>query len=90
MRTVKEREKLDARFSRASRATRWLYKHHLIPKVVKVTIQDFIDDRWSESYNQQREGFIPSFFYVISFKLYDLFIVQSIMKGNGHHERRFK
>lgn len=37
-----------------------------------------------------REGFIPSFFYVISFKLYDLFIVQSIMKGNGHHERRSK
>ena len=51
MRTVKEREKLDARLSRASKATRWLYKHHLIPKVVKVTVQNFIDDRWSESYN---------------------------------------
>lgn len=51
MRTVKEREKLDARFSAASRATRWLYKHHLMPKVVKVTIQDIIDDRWSKSYN---------------------------------------
>ena len=51
MRTVKERAKLDARFSRASKATRWLYRHHLIPKVVKVTIQDFIDNRWSESCN---------------------------------------
>ena len=50
MRTVIEREKLDARFSRASKANRWLYRHHLIPKVVKVTIQDFIDTRWSESY----------------------------------------
>ena len=51
MRTVIKREKLDARFSRASKTTRWLYKHHLIPKVVKVTVQNFIDDRWSESYN---------------------------------------
>ena len=51
MRTVKERAKLDARFRRASRATKWLYKHHLIPKMVKVTVQDFIDNRWSESYN---------------------------------------
>lgn len=51
MRTVKERARLNARLRRASRATKWLYKHHLIPKVVKVTIQDFIDDRWSESYN---------------------------------------
>lgn len=50
-RTVNERAKLDARFSRASKATKWLYKHHLIPKAVKVTIQDFIDNRWSESYN---------------------------------------
>lgn len=52
MRTVIERAKLDARFSRASKAARWLYKHHLIPKVVKVTVQNFIDDRWNESYNQ--------------------------------------
>ena len=50
MKTVIEREKLDARFSRASKANKWLYRHHLIPKVVKVTIQDFIDARWSESY----------------------------------------
>ena len=50
MRTVIEREKLDAKFSKASKANRWLYRHHLIPKVVKVTIQDFIDARWSESY----------------------------------------
>ena len=50
MRTVIERKKLDARFRRASKANRWLYRHHLIPKVVKVTIQDFIDARWSESY----------------------------------------
>ena len=50
MRTVIEREKLDARFKRASKATKWLYRHHLIPKVIKVTVQDFIDDRWSESY----------------------------------------
>ena len=50
MRTVIEREKLDARFRRASKATRWLYRHHLIPEVIKVAIQDFIDDRWSESY----------------------------------------
>ena len=51
MRTVIERAKLDARFSRVSRATRWLYSHHLIPRVIKVTVQNFIDDRWSESYN---------------------------------------
>ena len=51
MRTVIEREKLDGIFSRASKATKWLYKHHLIPKVVKVTVQNFIDNRWSESYN---------------------------------------
>ena len=51
MRTVNERAKLDAKFSRASRAARWLYRHHLIPKVIKEAIQDFIDDRWSESYN---------------------------------------
>ena len=50
MRTVIEREKLDAKFRKASKATKWLYRHHLIPKVVKVTIQDFIDARWSESY----------------------------------------
>ena len=50
MRTVSERAKLDARFSRASKATRWLYKHHLIPKVIREAIQDFIDDRWSKSY----------------------------------------
>ena len=50
MRTVIEREKLDARFRRASKATKWLYRHHLIPKVVKVTVQNFIDARWSESY----------------------------------------
>ena len=48
--TVKEREKLDARFRRASKANRWLYRHHLIPKVIKVTLQDFIDAKWSESY----------------------------------------
>ena len=51
MRTVKEREKLNAKFRRASKATKWLYKHHMIPKVIKVTLQDFIDERWSESYN---------------------------------------
>ena len=51
MRTVIERAKLDARFSKASRATRWLYKHHLIPKVIKIVVQNFIDNRWSESYN---------------------------------------
>ena len=51
MRTVIERAKLDTRLSRASKAARWLYKHHLIPKVVKVAVQNFIDDRWSESYN---------------------------------------
>ena len=51
MRTIIKREKLDARFNRASKATKWLYKHHLIPKVVKVTVQNFIDDKWSESYN---------------------------------------
>ena len=56
MRTVNEREKLDARFSRASKATRWLYKHHLIPEVVKVTIQDFIDNKWSQSYNQPQKA----------------------------------
>ena len=50
MRTVIERAKLDKRFSRASKATRWLYRHHLIPEIVKVTIQDFIDAKWSESY----------------------------------------
>ena len=50
MRTVNERAKLDKRFSRTSKATKWLYRHHLIPKVVKVTVQDFIDARWSESY----------------------------------------
>ena len=50
MRTVNKREKLDARFSRASKATRWLYRHHLIPKVIKEAIQDFIDDMWSKSY----------------------------------------
>lgn len=50
MRTIKEREKLDARFTRASKATRWLYRHHLIPKVIKKVIQDLIDDRWSKSY----------------------------------------
>lgn len=50
MRTVNERAKLDKRFSRASKANRWLYRHHLIPKVIKVTVQDFIDARWSESY----------------------------------------
>ena len=50
MRTVIEREKLDARFRRARKANRWLYRHHLIPKVVKDTIQDFIDNMWSESY----------------------------------------
>ena len=49
MRTVIKREKLDARFRRASKATKWLYRHHLIPEVVKVTIQDFIDARWSEA-----------------------------------------
>lgn len=51
MRTIIEREKLDARFSRASKAARWLYRHHLIPKMVKVTVQNFIDNKWSESYN---------------------------------------
>ena len=50
MRTVSERAKLDARFSRASKAARWLYRHHLIPKVIEEAIQDFIDDRWSKSY----------------------------------------
>lgn len=55
MRTVKEREKLDARFSRASRAARWLYRHHLIPKVIEEAIQDLIDDRWSKSYYQLRK-----------------------------------
>ena len=49
MRTVIEREKLDARFRRASKANRWLYKHHLIPKVVKVTVQDYIDNMWSKA-----------------------------------------
>ena len=61
MRKVNERAKLDARFSRASKATRWLYKHHLIPKVIKVTVQDFIDDRWSESYNQPQKAKINDF-----------------------------
>ena len=51
MRTIKERAKVDARFRKASRATRWLYKHHLMPEIVKISIQNFIDDRWSESYN---------------------------------------
>ena len=55
MRTVIEREKLDTRFSKASRAARWLYRHHLIPKVIEEAIQDFIDDRWSESYNQPQK-----------------------------------
>ena len=50
MRTVNERAKLDARFSKASKATRWLYKHHLIPKVIEEALQDLIDDRWSKSY----------------------------------------
>lgn len=50
MRTVSEREKLDARFRRASKAARWLYRKHLIPKVIEEAIQDFIDDRWSKSY----------------------------------------
>ena len=49
MRTVVEREKLDARFRRASKATKWLYRHHLIPKVVKVAVQNFIDNMWSEA-----------------------------------------
>ena len=50
MRTIIEREKLDARFRRASKANRWLYRHHLIPEVVKVAVQNFIDAKWSESY----------------------------------------
>lgn len=50
MRTIIEREKLDARISRASKATKWLYKHHLIPKGIKITVQNFIDNKWSESY----------------------------------------
>ena len=50
MRTVNERAKLDKRFSRASKANRWLYRRHLIPKVIKVTVQELIDARWSESY----------------------------------------
>ena len=32
----------------------------------------------------KERGIYSLFFYVISFKLYDLFIYQSIMKGNGH------
>lgn len=50
MRTIIEREKLDARFSRASKAARWLYRHHFIPRIFEEAIQDFIDDRWSKSY----------------------------------------
>lgn len=55
MRTISEREKLDARFRRASKAARWLYRHHLIPKVIEEVIQDLIDDRWSKSYYQPRK-----------------------------------
>ena len=51
MRKVNERAKLDARFSRASKANRWLRRHRLIPRVVSLKIQYFIDDMWFESYN---------------------------------------
>lgn len=49
--TIAERDKLDRRFKRCNKTVRWLYKHHLISKKIKVMLTDKVDDMWARSYN---------------------------------------
>lgn len=50
MKTTAERNRIDRRFSRCSKAIRWCRKHHLITKNMSHILIDKLDDMWFDSY----------------------------------------